>query len=176
MKYKKLVLNSNNVGLIMQRLNQMLSSGITKFEGAWGDENPTKKNLVFTTHPSVHRNTAAELRTALTFSGPHLFIEGEGIKWYGGTVIHFGDTFYLGNNVICIKSGKPEDAAKKRLSLTKITLLSRGDGSEAMKQYRKHISHLINMSWYYDGNDVLSVPEKVIDRHIAQKDAERKAA
>src|SRR5947209_8647326 len=128
MKFRKLTLNLNTIGLIKDRLSKLTSNGIVKIEGGWGNQNPTKKNIEFTQNPSIHRNRAVEVRKKSFFGGPGLFISTDGIEWYGGTPFDFGDTFYLGNNVIYVKSGKP-DTISKKIHLTKITLLSRSDAS-----------------------------------------------
>jgi hypothetical protein len=167
MKYRKLTLNLSTVGLIKDRLSRMTSNGIFKVEGAWGDQNPTKKNIVFTQNPSFHRNRTVQIRKKdFPWGGPGLFISTDGIGWYGGTLFKFGDIFYLGNNVIFVKSGKP-DAILKNIHLTKITLLSRSDAPHAMSVYRKDIRSKINLCCYYNGRDRYSVPDSEVDEHIA---------
>lgn len=167
MKYRKLTLNSLTVGLINDRLNRLTSNSIFKVEGARGDQNPTKKNVDFGSHPSFHRNRIVEIRKKdFPWGGPGLFISGDGIGWYGGTPFKFGDIFYLGNDVIFVKSGKP-DTISKEINLTKITLLSRSDAPHAMSAYREAIRSKINMNCYYCGWDRDHVSDSEVDRHIA---------
>lgn len=167
MKYRKITLDSSTVGLINDRLNRLTSKSIFKVEGAWGDQNPTKKNIDFSQHPSFHRNRAVQIRKKdFPWGGPGLFISTDGIGWYGGIPFQFGDIFYLGNNVIFVKSGKP-DTMSEKIYLTKITLLSRSDAPHVMSAYREAIRSKINMNCYYSGRDRLHVPDSEVDEHIA---------
>jgi hypothetical protein len=166
MNYRKVTLNSFTVGLINDRLNRLTSNSIFKVEHTRGDQNPTKKNVDFGPHASFHRNRTVQIRKKDFLCGPGLFISTDGIGWYGGTPFDFGDIFYLGNNVIFVKSGKP-DAISKKIRLTKITLLSRLDAPHAMNAYREAIRSKINMNCYYCGWDRLDVPDSEVDEHIA---------
>ncbi|MCC7436696.1 hypothetical protein IT402_02370 [Candidatus Nomurabacteria bacterium] len=167
MKYRKLTLDSSTVGLINDRLNRITSSGIFKVEHTQGDQNPTKKNIDFGKHPSFQRNRTVQVRGKdFPWGGPGLFIYGDGIGWYGGTPFDFGDIFYLGNNVIFVKSGKP-DAISKKIRLIKITLLSRSDAPHAMSAYREAIRSKIKMNCYYCGWDRLHISDSEVNEHIA---------
>lgn len=167
MEYRKKILNSSTVGLIKDRLNRLTSNSIFKIETTWGNQNPTKKNVVFGPNPLFHRNRTVQIRKERSLNGDiELFISTDGIGWYGGTSFHSGDIFYLGNDTILVKSGKPDDTLKK-IYLTKITLLSRSDAPGPMSAYRDSIRAKINMNCYYRGMDRLSVPDAEVDKHIA---------
>lgn len=167
MKYRKLILNSRTVGLINDRLNRLTSNSIFKVETAQGDQNPTNKDIKFGQYPSFHRNRVVQVRKKdFPWGGPGLFISTDGIGWYGGTPFQFGDIFYLGNNVIFVKSGKP-DVISNKVRLTKIMLLSRSDAPHAMSAYKEAIRSKINMNCYYRGYDRDHVSDSEVDRHIA---------
>ncbi|MES2224863.1 MAG: hypothetical protein V4478_02655 [Patescibacteria group bacterium] len=166
MKYEKLVLNASTAETIRGHLSLLISGAIVRIDGAWGDQDPTDESVQFTQKPSFHRNRTVSIRTKALFTEPSIVISSEGIGWYGSPAFRFGDTFYIGEDVIFVRSGKPEGAEKK-IQLQRITLLSRADEPEAMKPYREYLSCMINMCCYYNGNDRLNIPSSEIDEHIA---------
>src|SRR5262245_26069142 len=98
MKYKKVVLTVNTLGLIKDRLNKLMTSGICKRENAWGDINPTKRNVdyshcanqVYLPQPVFIRKLFISKELAIFIDSNH--------SGFLDTVFETGDVFYLANS------------------------------------------------------------------------------
>lgn len=128
MKYKKLVLSNQTIGLIKDRL-QKITKGIYKLEGSWGNiqTNPTSRKInwskCFTTvckcsPVTVHtRDLAGEkIESRIVIPSEHISMSD--------TVFRHGAVFYLSEKQIFVKDGNPDSILKKN-HLQKFNLLSR---------------------------------------------------
>ena len=139
MKYRKVELTPRSLGLINDRIAKLMLSGISKIKHAWGNLNPTtNKTINWNHYPNDDVYMPQSTLVSRILPTNQLFIRiPSNHRTIGATVFKMGDVFYIGKDVILVKSGMP-DVIVNEILLTKICLLSRYPySSSAVKAYKK---------------------------------------
>lgn len=119
MKYKKLTLTPQTLGLCLDRLNKITQKGFFSVEGAWSKtkRNPLSKDIKFGDLPRTC--FYKEIKSTICVGG--IFINSPHSSNFG-TEINWGDEIYLSQNEILVKPIK-QDFVLNKFCLRKIKLL-----------------------------------------------------